>query len=274
MGHAISVQHGVYGRASLLRLDRPFVTHAHREAHLIFRVGGSGSLVTVDGVPVVADEIMAVAVNPWEPHGFEVLPGGAPSTCLVLYIRPEWFAEEFCRGKPMLQYGQPQFQVTPDLAHWVYRLSDMLGSQQRNASAAECLSEIAARSHALTWKQAAASPTDRYSQTSLDRRVSRAVGLMDERFAEDIEMNWLARESGLSRPHFFKLFKCNMGVTPNIYLNTLRSERAIDDLLDPTKSVTEIGYDLGFSSQASFTRFFSANLGMPPSDYRRAALVS
>jgi transcriptional regulator GlxA family with amidase domain len=37
------------------------------------------------------------------------------------------------------------------------------------------------------------------------------------------------------------------------------------------KSVTDIGLELGFSSQASFTRFFATNVGIPPSEYRRVA---
>ena len=31
------------------------------------------------------------------------------------------------------------------------------------------------------------------------------------------------------------------------------------------------GLDLGFASQASFTRFFTSNVGIPPTDYRRVA---
>ena len=54
-------------------------------------------------------------------------------------------------------------------------------------------------------------------------------------------------------------------------LNTLRSERAIDDLINTDKTVTDIAYDLGYSSQASFTRFFSSNVGIAPSEYRRVA---
>ena len=38
------------------------------------------------------------------------------------------------------------------------------------------------------------------------------------------------------------------------------------DLLDH-----RIGFDLGFSSQSSFTRFFASNVGMAPTDYRRVA---
>ena len=37
--------------------------------------------------------------------------------------------------------------------------------------------------------------------------------------------------------------------------------------------VADIGYDLGFSSQSGFTRFFAANVGMAPTQYRRVAHV-
>ena len=108
----------------------------------------------------------------------------------------------------------------------------------------------------------------------MDFRVRRSIRLMKESFTDDVEIEWLARESGLSRPHFFKLFKKQMGITPNLYLNTLRAEQAIDDLMMTNKTVTDIGYDLGFSSQASFTRFFTSNVGIPPSDYRRVAHIA
>ncbi|MGI9420965.1 MAG: helix-turn-helix transcriptional regulator, partial [Geminicoccaceae bacterium] len=71
--------------------------------------------------------------------------------------------------------------------------------------------------------------------------------------------------------HFYKLFRKQTGITPNLFLNTLRMERAIDSLTASEKSVTDIGFDLGFSSQASFTRFFTSNVGIAPSDYRRVA---
>ena len=64
-----------------------------------------------------------------------------------------------------------------------------------------------------------------------------------------------------------------MGVTPNLFLNTLRMEKALEYLTDSDRSVTDISYDLGFSSQSGFTRFFCANVGMAPSDYRRATQI-
>ena len=95
--------------------------------------------------------------------------------------------------------------------------------------------------------------------------------LMSEKLGDELELDCVAREAGLSRPHFYKLFRKQTGITPNLFLNTLRMERAIESLTVSEKSVTNIGFDLGFSSQASFTRFFTSNVGIAPSDYRRVA---
>ena len=94
---------------------------------------------------------------------------------------------------------------------------------------------------------------------------------MHKCISAEVEMEDVARAVGLSRPHFFKQFKKQLGITPNLYLNTLRSEQAIDDLINTEKTVTSIAYDLGYSSQASFTRFFSSIVGIAPSEYRRVA---
>ena len=115
------------------------------------------------------------------------------------------------------------------------------------------------------------SPLGRLKSRFSDFRVRRSLRLMQENYSEELQMDDLAREVGLSRPHFFKLFKKQMGITPNLYLNTLRSEHAITELMTTEKTITDIGHDLGFSSQASFTRFFASNVGIPPSEYRRVA---
>ena len=99
----------------------------------------------------------------------------------------------------------------------------------------------------------------------LNEEVVQGLGIPDW-MIDDV-----AREAGLSRPHFYKLFRRQTGITPNLYLNTLRMERAIESLTETGRTVTEIGYDLGFSSQSGFTRFFASNVGMAPSDYRRVA---
>ena len=106
-----------------------------------------------------------------------------------------------------------------------------------------------------------------------DFRVRKSIQLINDNIGNEVDMGLIASESGLSRPHFFKLFREQIGVTPKMYWNTIRMERALHDLAETPKHITDIGYDLGFSSQSSFSRFFAQNAGMAPTDYRRVAYV-
>ena len=58
-----------------------------------------------------------------------------------------------------------------------------------------------------------------------------------------------------------------------VYVNTLMMEKALEQLVATEATIADIGFDLGFSSQSGFTHFFAANVGMAPTDYRRAAKV-
>jgi len=112
------------------------------------------------------------------------------------------------------------------------------------------------------------------AQTRRDFRIRKALGLIQDTLGDFQGLDGIAREVGLSRPHFFKLFHEQVGVTPAIYLNSLRMEQAIAQLASGDHPVTEIGFDLGFSSQASFSRFFIANGVVAPSAYRRIVQVA
>lgn len=274
MSEALAVHHGDFGRAALYNLDRPMVTHAHREGHLIFYIGGARGDVRVCDAAVELDEVTGAAISPWEPHSFGLAGTGACLN-LVLYIKPMWFLETSRSAEFALSFGRADVRRTPEVELALKRLVGLLLEAESPSLFDGYLFELASLCYEQSWRGAGnraalAVGRGRFS----DYRVRRSLRLMQERFTEDFEMDLLAREAGLSRPHFFKLFRRQMGITPNIYLNTLRTEQAIDDLMNSGKSVTEISFDLGFSSQASFTRFFSSNVGIPPSDYRRVAHVS
>jgi len=250
MSDAVSLRHGPFGRVGLYKLDRGFVTHAHREAHLFFYVAGNPGIMRVSGQNLSVDPFHAVAISPWEPHSFEPAKNGDSAIYLVLYINPGWVSElQGLRGKGFA-FGENLISLSPSAARWTQRLSDLLAAKDESAEVDVCLFETTCRCHDLSWRRRRLEMGD---ERALDGRISRALGIMNECFAGDVEMDWLARESCLSRPHFFN---------------------AITELLETKKSVTEIGFDLGYSSQASFTRFFATNVGIAPTDYRRAAMSS
>jgi len=273
MSHAIAVSHGAFGRAALYRLDKTIITHAHREGHLIFHVDGAPGHVQVIGrrMPLVPGS--GVAVSPWEPHSFHV-PEGETQVCLVLYIKPMWFLENSSSAEFAMNFGQSALPVTAEISDMVNRLTALLLGDEDRQLFNDTLFVLTRGCFDLTWTDARQRRRAESCRRFNDFRVRRALNLFQDNFAQDVEMEQLARSVGLSRPHFFKLFKQHMGVTPNVYMNTLRSEHALADLLRTPKTVTDIAFDLGFSSQASFTRFFSANVGIAPSEYRRVAHVA
>ncbi len=274
MSGAVSVHHGAFGRAALYQLDKPIITHAHREAHLIFYIDSHKANVNVCDEAIAINENYGAAVNPWQPHSFELSNGPGVCMCLVLYIKPIWFLENSQSVEHALSFGTAKIEMTKRVREWVFRLTSLLLDDENSELFDGFLYETTRQCFEQSWrgnKQVGFMANARMHY--VDFRVRRSLRLMKERFTDDLEMDWLARASGLSRPHFFKLFKKQMGITPNLFLNTLRAEQAIEDLMVTNKSVTDIGYDLGFSSQASFTRFFASNVGIPPSEYRRVAHI-
>lgn len=272
MARAISVHHGSFGRATLYELDKPLITHAHREGHLIFYLGGAVGTVTVGDQPIPLDKTSGIAISPWEPHSFEPSTETETCYCLTLYIKPMWFLENNRSAEFSLSFGGPQVHMTPAVEMWVGRLTSLLLDDEASDRFDGFLFETTLECFSQSWQGAQPQPLLHCVRNKFnDFRVRRSLRLMQDNFTEDVSIDGLAREVGLSRPHFFKLFKMQMGITPNLYLNTLRSEQAIDSLMSTNKTVTDIGFDLGFSSQASFTRFFTSNVGIPPTDYRRVA---
>lgn len=98
----------------------------------------------------------------------------------------------------------------------------------------------------------------------------RCIELMRTRLSEDISLDELAAEARLSPFHFARMFKQSMGVPPRIYLTRLRVERACELLEMTDLPVTEIAFEVGYSTNQVLARVFLKYRHMSPTDYRRA----
>lgn len=67
-----------------------------------------------------------------------------------------------------------------------------------------------------------------------------------------------------------KLFRENVGMTFHEYMTELRLGTAIALLFSPKITVSEIAKETGFSSSQNFSKFFSKNLSLSPSEFRAA----
>ena len=103
-----------------------------------------------------------------------------------------------------------------------------------------------------------------------DTRIRRAIALLRARPNKDLSIDELASQVGLSRSRFYDLFQLCTGFSPRAYLDMLCVETAISRLSSGQGKIAEVSAELGFSAQSNFTRFFLNQVGVPPSEYRRA----
>jgi AraC-like DNA-binding protein len=91
---------------------------------------------------------------------------------------------------------------------------------------------------------------------------------MARNYAEPLDVAAPARIAHVSPAHFIRTFRATFGETPHRYLQRRRVERAKFLLRETDRSVTDICFDVGFSSLGTFSRTFREIVGESPSSYR------
>jgi AraC-like DNA-binding protein len=104
-----------------------------------------------------------------------------------------------------------------------------------------------------------------------NRRMLRARDAMDRAYAQPLDIPALARIAYVSEAHFIRTFRATFGETPHRYLQRRRVERSMFLLCETDRSVTDICFDVGFSSLGTFSRTFREIMGESPSAYRKRA---
>ena len=102
----------------------------------------------------------------------------------------------------------------------------------------------------------------------LNRRLLRARDAMDRAYAEPLNVRAVAAVAHVSEAHFIRSFRAAFGETPHRYLQRRRVERSMFLLRETDRSVTDICFDVGFTSHGTFSRMFREIIGETPSDYR------
>lgn len=81
-------------------------------------------------------------------------------------------------------------------------------------------------------------------------------------------VTYIADKLNLSPNYFGDLVKKETGKTAIEYIHLKLINIAKNMILDPSKSVSEIAYELGFKYPQHFTRMFKNETGMSPNEYR------
>ena len=210
-------------------------------------------------------------LNPGELH---VSPG--PTRVVVLHSAAEWLRSGFPAvftaedPRPFTVGVEP---ITPRIRQLADTLAiEVLNDRFLSPERLEFMLQELLLSIVETYlaRRRASSPLWRGSRFE-DMRIRRAIALLRAHPNKELNMDDLANQVGLSRSRFYDLFQLCTGFSPRAYLDMLCVETAISRLSYGHSKIAEVAAELGFSAQSNFTRFFLNQVGVPPSEYRRAA---
>jgi AraC-like DNA-binding protein len=279
MSTAMRIAHGAFGRVALLDMDWSLVRHAHPHCHVLLKVEGADTQFVVgDKVyPLTSDA--AVLVNGWQPHAYVHDPQRPRTVILALYIEPEWltaFRPGWAASGAPGFFSYPSGAVSPSIRQLSMDLAaDMMTRPEARLAHESLLSDlmIAVIERFTPWRSFSASVRTINTRSS-DWRIRKATASMRSEIGRDAALDAIAKEVGLSRAHFFRLFEASVGVPPKVYRNVVRMERAVEAVLHQSASVSDISDQLGFAEPAHFTRFFRNHSGVSPREFRNVSRLA
>jgi len=112
-------------------------------------------------------------------------------------------------------------------------------------------------------------PLPRWGRPVRDRRIERALELLDADLSKYWTVELLAGAVGLSRPAFARQFVQMMKLSPMRYLAHRRMQLAADLLRNSDAGLAEIAERVGYRSEFAFGRAFKRHQDLSPGVYRR-----
>ncbi len=90
-----------------------------------------------------------------------------------------------------------------------------------------------------------------------DKRISRIIREVEERFDEALSLRVFAQKEFLSEAYLSRYFKKTTGLGFLQYLTEVRLKHAIQDLLHSAESITEIALKTVFRVKSIFQKYLS-----------------
>lgn len=266
------VLRGIPGKACSTQIERATTLHARPRLSFLFVLDGEPLVCSADERspphetrPYTISVGQGVLFKPWLLHSFRPTRPNRKTHILSVCIDSEWLEDARLSTWPHHLANNNSETDTAEQKVFDLVQSTIREIFENRTSAVELLQRI-------FLSLSSVSPSHEHRKPSRpivrDYRIRRALTYLSERVGEDFLCGKIASAAGLSRPHFFRTFKEHTGLTPRLFYNALRLERAENSLLEIDTPVQEIALDLGFSAPGNFTRFFKNHVGISPNEYR------
>ncbi|PWQ97369.1 AraC family transcriptional regulator [Leucothrix arctica] len=259
--------------ASVVRLSEQPRNHSHLHHQIIFGLKGHAEF-EVAGVSGFIQKGVGCIVTSNTSHSFF---GNQENKILMLDITSNIGLFEleaaFTHGVLDQILNSPKyFQFDQDMQSLLKVMSHELETVHNNQQAAKAIGQCLLHSlyHRLRGDmciEEVSKPRDRIDINRIKRYIHDNLGMK-------IQTADLARLCNLSESHFYQKFRESAGISPYQFVIDERIKVASKLITESNKSITEICFSLGFSSQSAFTNVFRKKVGMSPTAYRQNYLIN
>ena len=99
------------------------------------------------------------------------------------------------------------------------------------------------------------------------KQIEKAIKYIDKNFKEHPSIDEVAKNIGMSKYHFIRVFKEYVGVTPMQFLHSVTLNYAKEHIKE-SKSILESSLDMGLSSSSRLHELFVNLIGVTPREWR------
>ncbi len=269
-GAAAGVFHAVVAGSGFLEVDGEPV-RAFRSGDLLVMPHGHPHVLR-DGPASAVRHISAWPTEPG-PDGLPCLGGGgggAPTSllCGTFALDPE--------GRDLLLPLLPPVIHVQGATGWLDATLRLMADELRaqRPGSAVLIARLADLLfvHVLrAWIEQSAGRGSGWLGALTDARLGRAIGRIHGEPAHPWTVAGLAREAGMSRSAFFSRFTEAVGEPPAAYLTRWRMTVARSRLRRSDTGLAAVAEEVGYGSEAAFSRAFKRHMGLSPSAWRRGA---
>jgi AraC-like DNA-binding protein len=186
--------------------------------------------------------------------------------CLAFHMRPDYFAEiaSSAGGSASYRFEKAMLPATGRSLSLMARAQSIVGHND----AFQIDETVTALLEDLVTATSGAHPTQQTVSARDERRVSAALHLIEDDFAEALDLDDLAAAAGMSKYHFIRTFRSIVGRSPHQYLLGIRLRHVAERLMSTADAITDIALSCGFGDISTFVSQFKRQFGETPTLFR------
>ncbi|MNK38869.1 Arabinose operon regulatory protein [compost metagenome] len=183
----------------------------------------------------------------------------------IAYLN-EFFPKEGSNEKWLLNYDQYHFYNNEEIAYLINKVIRICSerSKEKDILADLTLKELLVRIMQTQNLNILNSDTHNPNHNPL----AFVLNYIKANLNEKININSLSDKACMSKATFYRLFKRELGISPNDFILTEKINKAKVLLSQPGGKVASISYELGFSDANYFIRAFKKIVGITPGAYQ------